>query len=93
MAFRGQIWNTCACCSWPIAIAFRKIPDGIWEQFETREKFEIMFQLKKAKFPNLKSQIVTSRWGGLRCAAPYAFTEQGVAMLSSVLKRHHAVED
>jgi hypothetical protein len=36
-------------------------------------------------FQNLKSQIVTSNWGGLRRAAPYAFTEQGVAMLSSVL--------
>jgi hypothetical protein len=31
----------------------------------------------------LKSQIVTSSWGGLRRAAPYAFTELGVAMLST----------
>ncbi|MBO7048307.1 MAG: ORF6N domain-containing protein, partial [Spirochaetia bacterium] len=34
---------------------------------------------------NLKSQIVTSSWGGRR-KLPYAFTEQGVAMLASVLK-------
>jgi len=34
---------------------------------------------------NLKSQFVTSSWGGIRRANPYAFTEQGVAMLSSVL--------
>ncbi len=51
-----------------------------------------MFQLNKAEFKNLKSQIVTSSWGGLRRAAPYAFTEQGVAMLSSVLNSKQAVQ-
>jgi hypothetical protein len=40
----------------------------------------------------LKSQIVTSSWGGLRRAAPYAFTEQGVAMLSSVLRSKRAIQ-
>jgi DNA-binding PadR family transcriptional regulator len=40
----------------------------------------------------LKSQIVTSSWGGLRRATPYAFTEQGVAMLSSVLNSPRAVK-
>ncbi len=39
----------------------------------------------------MKSQFVTSSWGGLRRALPYAFTEQGVAMLSSVLKSDRAV--
>jgi len=39
----------------------------------------------------LKSQIVTSRWGGRRYA-PYVFTEQGVAMLSSVLKSERAIK-
>jgi len=39
----------------------------------------------------LKSQFVISSWGGLRRAAPYAFTEQGVAMLSSVLRSKRAV--
>jgi hypothetical protein len=39
----------------------------------------------------LRSQIVTSSWGGRRYN-PYAFTEQGVAMLSSVLKSKRAVE-
>jgi hypothetical protein len=38
----------------------------------------------------LKSQIVTSSWGGIR-TPPYAFTEQGVAMLSSVLHSPRAV--
>jgi ORF6N domain len=40
----------------------------------------------------LKSQIVISNRGGLRRALPYAFTEQGVAMLSSVLRSPRAVE-
>lgn len=43
---------------------------------------------------NLKSQNVissASEWGGARRAAPYAFTEQGVAMLSSVLRSPRAV--
>jgi len=45
-----------------------------------RERFpeDFMFQLKTIEFENLKLQIVTSSWGGLRRAAPYAFTEQGV---------------
>jgi len=53
---------------------------------------DFMFQLNKAEFGNLKSQIVTSSWGGPRRANPYAFTEQGVAMLSSVLKSKRAVQ-
>jgi len=40
----------------------------------------------------LKSQFVTSSWGGIRRANPYAFTEQGVAMLSSVLRSKRAVQ-
>jgi hypothetical protein len=51
-----------------------------------------MFQLRKEEFENLKSQIVISSWGGLRRAPPYAFTEQGVAMLSGVLRSKRAVE-
>lgn len=46
---------------------------------------DFMFQLTEEEFENLRSQIVTSSWGGARYL-PYAFTEQGVAMLSSVLK-------
>ncbi len=52
---------------------------------------DFMFQLSKEEFENLKSQIVTSSWGGLRRAAPYAFTEQGIAMLSSVLRSRRAI--
>ena len=58
-----------------------------------RERFpaDFMFQLSAKEFSNLKSQIVISSWGGARRAAPYAFTEQGVAILSSVLRSKLAV--
>ena len=52
---------------------------------------DFMFQLNETEFRNLKSQIVISSWGGARRARPYAFTEQGVAMLSSVLRSKRAV--
>ena len=51
---------------------------------------DFMFQLNNNEFKNLRSQIVTSSWGGRR-TAPYAFTEQGIAMLSSVLRSKRAV--
>ena len=53
---------------------------------------DFMFQLTEEEYTNLKSQIVISSWGGLRRARPYAFTEQGVAMLSSVLRSKRAVQ-
>ena len=53
---------------------------------------DFMFQLSDDEFANLKSQIVTSSWGGPRRAKPYTFTEQGVAMLSSVLRSKRAVQ-
>lgn len=52
---------------------------------------EFMFQLTKEDMENLRSQFVTSSWGGRRYL-PYAFTEQGVAMLSAVLKSETAVK-
>jgi len=52
---------------------------------------DFMFQLNDQEVRVLRSQIVTSRWGGRRYA-PYVFTEQGVAMLSSVLRSDRAVE-
>lgn len=52
---------------------------------------DFVFQLTAEEDRNLKSQIVISSWGGLRRARPYAFTEQGVAMLSSVLNSERAV--
>jgi hypothetical protein len=60
---------------------------------EDRFPSDFMFQLTKAEFENLKSQIAisSSKWGGRR-HAPYVFTEQGVAMLSSVLRSKRAIE-
>jgi len=59
-----------------------------------RDRFpeDFMFQLTNQEFINLKSQFVTSSWGGIRRANPYAFTEQGVAMLSSVLNSKRAIQ-
>ena len=66
---------------------------------------DFVFQLSSTEYDNLKSQIVTSSAGGTdlrsqivtsslhggRRRPPYAFTEQGVAMLSSVLRSARAV--
>ena len=52
---------------------------------------DFMFELTKDEFENLRSQIVTSSWGGARYS-PMAFTEQGVAMLSTVLKSDRAIQ-
>ena len=49
-----------------------------------------MFELSDDEFSNLRSQIGTSSWGGIRYA-PMAFSEQGVAMLSSVLSSERAI--
>ena len=50
-----------------------------------------MFQLSKFEFENLKSQFATSSWGRTR-KLPYAFTEHGVLMLSSVLNSDEAIQ-
>lgn len=59
---------------------------------------DFMFELTEEEFQNLRSQIATSsltdgksRWGGERYM-PFAFTEQGVAMLSTVLKSEIAIQ-
>ncbi|PIP12562.1 MAG: DNA-binding protein [bacterium (Candidatus Stahlbacteria) CG08_land_8_20_14_0_20_40_26] len=52
---------------------------------------DFMFQLDEQEYEILKSQIVISSWGGPRRARPYAFTEQGIAMLSSVLHSKRAI--
>ena len=61
-----------------------------------RERFpsDFMFELTQKEFLNLRSQIVTSsspQWGGRRYR-PMAFTEQGVAMLSTVLRSKRAIQ-
>ena len=58
----------------------------------TRFPQDFMFQLSAEEFTALRSQFVTSNTGrGGRRTAPYAFTEQGVAMLSSVLGSPRAI--
>jgi len=52
---------------------------------------DFMFELTYQELRNLRSQFVMSSWGGVR-RAPMAFTEQGVAMLSSVLKSDRAIQ-
>ncbi len=52
---------------------------------------DFMFTLTAQEFENLRSQFGTSSWGGTRYM-PMAFTEQGVAMLSSILNSKTAIE-
>ena len=52
---------------------------------------DFMFQLTENEWQNLKSQIVTSSWGGRR-KLPFVFSEHGVLMLSSVLSSQQAIQ-
>lgn len=52
---------------------------------------DFAFIIDYQEFMNLRSQIVTSNWGGIR-RLPMAFTEHGVAMLASVLKSEKAIQ-
>ena len=52
---------------------------------------DFMFQLNTQEYENLRSHIATSSWGGRRYL-PYVFTEQGVAMLSSILHSERAIQ-
>jgi len=71
-------------------IATRELNKAV-SRNRARFPLDFMFQLTKNEFENLKFQFGTSSWGGTR-KLPYAFTEQGVAMLSSVLKSGRAVQ-
>lgn len=53
---------------------------------------DFMLHLTRQEVTILKSQFVTSRWGGARRSNPYAFTEQGVAMLSGILNSRRAIQ-
>jgi hypothetical protein len=52
---------------------------------------DFMFELDAEEWKILRTQFATSSWGGIRYA-PFAFTEQGVAMLASVLKSETAIQ-
>lgn len=70
----------------------RRFPESFCFQLSKDELEILRSQLATASgSSNLKSQLATSSWGGRR-TKPYAFTEQGVAMLSAVLRSDIAVE-
>ncbi len=77
-----------------LAELYRVEPRSVTQAVKrNRRRFpaDFCFQLSAREVGNLKSQIVISSWGGSR-SRPYAFTEQGVAMLSSVLHSARAVK-
>src|SRR5947207_4685869 len=53
---------------------------------------DFMFELEPEELTNLKFQFGISRWGGRRRSRPHVFTEQGIAMLSSVLNSERAIK-
>jgi hypothetical protein len=71
-----------------------EVPTKVFNQAVKRhsQRFpdDFMFQLTNEEFRNLRSQIVTSKVGGQRYL-PYAFTELGIAMLSSILNSEKAI--
>ncbi len=71
-------------------VATRDLNKAVTRNLE-RFPDDFMMQLTKSEFSNLKSQFGTSSWGGVR-KLPRVFTEQGVAMLSSVLRSKRAVQ-
>ncbi len=58
-----------------------------------RKKFpaDFMFELTREEWQNLRTQIASSSWGGLRYM-PFAFTEHGVTMIASILNSQKAIE-
>jgi hypothetical protein len=88
--FRGQKvildYNLAELYGVPIKVLLQSV-----RRNRSRFPEDFMFQLSRDEFADLRSQIVTSSgWGGRRYP-PYAFTEQGVAMLSAVLRSRRAI--
>jgi hypothetical protein len=71
-------------------IETKRLKEAVRRNIERFPK-DFMFELTKEEFDNLRSQFASSSYGGTRYM-PFAFTEQGVAMLSSVLKSKKAIE-
>ena len=68
----------------------KRLKEAVRRNIERFEGDEFMFELTEKEYADLRSQIVTSSWGGRRYQ-PFAFTELGVAMLSSVLRSNTAI--
>jgi hypothetical protein len=71
-------------------IETKRLKEAVKRNIERFEGDDFMFQLTNQEFSNLRSQIATSSWGGSRYP-PFAFTELGIAMLSSVLNSELAI--
>ena len=71
-------------------VAVKRLNEQV-KRNHTRFPQDFMFQVSMDEWIHLKSQNATSSWGGTR-KLPYAFTEQGVAMLSSVLNSETAIQ-
>jgi hypothetical protein len=72
-------------------IETKRLKEAVRRNIERFEGEDFMFELTKQEWNILRSQIATSSWGGARYQ-PFAFTELGVAMLSSVLNSTTAIE-
>ena len=72
------------------AVETRRLNEQIKRTLKRFPK-DFMFSLSQKEFDNLKSQNATSSWGGRR-KLPNVFTEQAVAMLSSVLNSDIAID-
>jgi len=71
-------------------IETKRLKESVKRNIERFEGDDFMFQLTNQEFNNLRSQIATSSWGGARYL-PFAFTELGISMLSSVLNSEIAI--
>jgi hypothetical protein len=71
------------------AVETRALNQAVTRNIE-RFPNDFMFQLTELEAEDLRSQSVTSNWGGRRYL-PYAFTEHGILMLSNVLKSERAI--
>ena len=68
----------------------KRLKEAVRRNIERFEGDEFMFELTEKEYADLRSPIATSSWGGRRYQ-PFAFTELGVAMLSSVLRSNTAI--
>ena len=74
-----------------VLISQKGLVDSLFEELKNTDMPLNDSELTKEEFDNLRSQFVTSSYGGTRYM-PFAFTEQGVPMLSSVLNSKKAIE-
>lgn len=68
----------------------KRLKEAVRRNIERFEGDEFMFELTEREHADLRSQFASSSWGGRRYL-PFAFTELGVAMLSSVLRSNTAI--